>query len=182
MSFATAKAPSSYSWLILPFVNSVRQVFEKMVGIRPTFAQPYLTTENSNGHDICGVVGFSGTVSGSVVVSFTRQAATKLVESFAGERLDFSHPDFCDAIGELSNLIAGSAKSHIAGGTNISLPNVMVGKCQIVGVGSETPYVVIPCSSAHGEFAVEVRIRKTVVPSRHRPRVVYGPAAASGLG
>ena len=161
MPSASATAQNKDTWLVLPFVESVRQVLEKMLRISPTVREPYVTTENSDLHEIRGVISFSGTISGSVTVTFTHQAAAELVEAFAGKRLEITHPHFRDAIGELSNMIAGSAKPHLPGKSDISIPDVLIGKCRLVEGVSDCPYVVIPCSSERGEFAVEVRIKKT---------------------
>jgi len=154
------EAPVAASKLILPFMDAVRQVFKKMAGVDTTVNRPHLKTQASASYDVCGIIGFSGQITGSVVVSFSDSAAEKLIEAFAGMKLDRSHPDFADAVGELANMIAGSAKQHLGATASISVPSVVIGKGYTVANMSNAPCVVIPCGSPYGEFAVEVSIRQ----------------------
>ncbi len=159
MSNATVAVPAMNPKLVVPFMNSVREVFQKMAGVEVTVKRPHLKTENSPTYDVCGIIGFSGEISGSVLVSFSDQAAEKLVESFAGMKIERNSPDFADAVGELANMIAGSAKQHLGAAASISVPNVVIGKGYTVASMSNTPCLVIPCSSAHGDFSVEVCVK-----------------------
>jgi chemotaxis protein CheX len=145
--------------LIAPFVNSVRQVFLKMAGVETTVQKPHLKTHTSATYNVCGIIGFSGQISGSVVISFSDAAADKLVEAFAGSKIERTSPDFADAVGELANMIAGSAKQHLGAVASISVPSVVIG--YTVANMSNTPCIVIPCGSPFGDFAVEVAIKQS---------------------
>ena len=151
--------------LIVPFVNSVRAVFSTMVGVATTVGRPHLKTQPATSYDVSGIIGFSGEVTGSVVVSFQMEAAAKLVNAFAGAEIDPEGPDFADAVGELANMIAGSAKKDLGAAANISVPNVVIGAGHHVARLSGVPCLVIPCTTPVGNFAVEVNI-KTLVPAR----------------
>jgi len=69
------------------------------------------------------------------------------------------HDDFADAIGELANMIAGSAKKDLGHTASISVPNVVIGGGHIIARLSEVPCLVIPCRTPVGNFAVEVNIK-----------------------
>ena len=84
--------------LIVPFVNSVRSVFSTMVKVGTTVERPHLKTAPEPNYDVSGIIGFSGDVVGSVVVSFQASCAMKLVEAFAGMAMEMGSSDFCDAI------------------------------------------------------------------------------------
>jgi chemotaxis protein CheX len=152
-----SSAPSST--FIMPFMNAVRQVFQKMAGVETTVNRPHLKTRASASYDVCGIIGFTGQIVGSVVVSFSDQAAEKLVEAFVGIKLERDSADFADAIGELANMIAGSAKHQMGTLASISVPSVVIGKGYTIANMSNTPCVVIPCGSPYGEFSVEVSIK-----------------------
>ena len=68
-------------------------------------------------------------------------------------------PQFADAVGELANMIAGSAKSKLGFNANISVPSVVMGDHCHIATLSDMPCIVIPCTSALGDFAVEVCIK-----------------------
>lgn len=146
--------------LIMPFINAVKQVFQKMVRVEAVVQAPYLKSQTGSTYEVCGIIGLSGQVTGSVVVSFSDAAAEKLVEAFAGVALHRTSPDFADAIGELANMIAGSAKQHLGGRASISVPSVVIGAGYTVATPSGVPCVVIPCTSPFGKFAVEVCIKR----------------------
>jgi chemotaxis protein CheX len=154
--------------LILPFVNSARRVFSTMVGVEPTLGKPTLKANPSPEYEVSGIIGFSGQLMGSVVVSFQREAAVRLVKAFAGTQFEPGTPDFADAIGELANMIAGGAKKDLGGSANIGLPTVIMGKGHAVTPLSDAPCVVIPCSTPAGDFAIQVSIRqaRTTNPTR----------------
>ena len=161
MSAAVQAPPVINPKLIVPFVNSVRDVFSTMVKVATSVERPHLKEQPSPSYDVSGVIGFSGGIVGSVVVSFQKDAAMKMVEGFAGVPLEFASPDFADAIGELTNMIVGRAKKDMGAIANISIPNVVIGANHIIARLSDVPTLVIPCRTPVGDFAVEVNIRKT---------------------
>jgi chemotaxis protein CheX len=146
--------------LIVPFVNSVRAVFSTMVKVETTVQRPHVKANPALNYDVSSIIGFSGDVAGSVVVSFQKDAAVKLVASFAGMELAFGTPDFADAVGELANMIAGGAKKHLGNAASITVPSVIIGSGHQIARLSDVPCVVIPCTSPVGEFAVEVNIKQ----------------------
>jgi chemotaxis protein CheX len=146
--------------LIVPFVNSVRAVFSTMVGVTTTVGRPMLKVDPSPTHDVSSIIGFSGHVTGSVVVSFQQEAAIKLASAFAGAEILPDSPDFADAIGELANMIAGNAKKDLGGSANISVPNVIIGRGHTVARLSGVPCIVIPCQTPVGDFTVEVNVKQ----------------------
>lgn len=156
---ATAKAEIDPK-LVVPIVNSVRNVLSTMAGVQTTVGRPHFATGNESAeYDYSGIIGFSGKLVGSVVVSFPREVAIKLVAAFAGGSLAPDSSDFADAIGELANMIAGAAKSNMGANANITVPNVITGKGHRVSRPSDVPCLVIPCSTPIGNFAVEVAIK-----------------------
>lgn len=147
------------SKLIMPFVNSTLNVFTTMVNIKPVIGKPHLKEDGRSTFDVSGIIGFSGEIVGSVVVSFQQETAMKLVEALLGSPVDPTSSDFADAVGEMANMIAGSAKKDLGLVANIAVPTVIIGKDHMIGRLSGVPCVVIPCESAFGSFAVEVNIK-----------------------
>ena len=146
--------------LIVPFVNSVRSVFSTMVGMATILERPHVKTQPATTFDVSSIIGFSGDVIGSVVVSFERSAAEKLVEAFAGGPIEFGTADFADAVGELANMIAGGAKKHLGNAATITTPNVVIGAGHSIARLSGVPCIVIPCRTDVGAFAVEISIKQ----------------------
>ena len=151
---------------INPFVASICNVFETMIGMPVTVGKPALKQDQTAYTDVSGVIGFSGDATGSVVLAFSFDTAAKIATAFAGMDITPDHPDFADAMGELANMVAGGAKSKFEGlKVNISLPNVITGSDHSVCASKTTPRIVLPCSTEAGSFFVEIGMvveKKTV--------------------
>jgi chemotaxis protein CheX len=145
--------------LIVPFVNSVREVFKTMVSVDVTVSRPHVKNQPEPSYDVSAIVQFGGDVAGSVVMSFEREAGVKIVEAFAGFVLDPGSEDFADAVGELCNMVAGSAKKNLTHEASIGLPSVIIGMGHHIARLKDVPCVVIPCESDVGLFAVEVSMK-----------------------
>jgi chemotaxis protein CheX len=68
--------------------------------------------------------------------------------------------DFADAIGEIANMVAGSAKKDLGVLANITVPSVVIGPSHTLAGLSGIPCVVIPVTTPVGKFAVEVSIKQ----------------------
>jgi chemotaxis protein CheX len=147
---------------ITPFMVSIQNVFSTMLQLPVTIEEPRLKSGTKATYDVSGIIGMSGDVTGSIVLSFRRQTAERLVALFVGSPIDPSSDDFADAIGELVNMVSGNAKGLFKGkSVSISCPSVIMGENHNVSTSSDMPCVVIPCVTDCGELAIEIAIRET---------------------
>jgi chemotaxis protein CheX len=151
-------ATSHTAQLIAHFVASIRDVLKTMANMTVTVSAPALKSSPATTYDVSGIIGFSGEFVGSMVLSFQQSTAVAIVSSFAGMPIAPDSPDFADAVGELANMIAGSAKTSF-GGTNISVPSIVMGPGHSIARLHDVPCLVIPCHTDAGDFAVEVNIK-----------------------
>lgn len=146
---------------IIPFVKSVQNVFETMLQLPVQIGQPEIKHPGDSGHDVSAIIGMSGDVEGSVVLSFPTATAVRVVSIFTGTELQADHEDFADAVGELVNMVSGGAKAQFTGkDVSISCPSVVVGQSHQVYGRKDVVAICIPCDSDCGEFNVEVSIRQ----------------------
>jgi chemotaxis protein CheX len=148
--------------LIKAFVKSTKNVFSTMAGVDIELGKPTVKNDPTPSYDVSGIIGFSGDIAGSVVVSFCTETAVTLVEAFCGDKLSADSDDFADAIGELCNMIAGNAKKEFGLTANISIPTVIIGHNHTVARLRDVPCITIPCSCSAGNFAVEINIKQLV--------------------
>jgi chemotaxis protein CheX len=146
--------------LIVPFINSVRNVFSKMLNSTATIQRPSVKTVPVPQYDVSAIVGFSGRILGSVVVSFPMATAVKTVAGFAGMEMDPTSADFADAVGELANMIAGGAKKDLGADASITCPSVIIGHGHSIARLRDVPCLAIPCDSGFGSFVIEVSIKE----------------------
>jgi chemotaxis protein CheX len=158
---------------IIPFIKSCTNVFETMLQLPVQIGKPTLKQATDPTFDVSGIIGMSGDVEGSVVLSFPTATAERVVSLFTGTELSHTHEDFADAIGELVNMVSGGAKAQFQGKqVSISCPSVVIGKAHQVYGRKDVVAICIPCSSDCGEFNVEVSIKQGV-----QINVVGGEAA-----
>ncbi|MAY74051.1 MAG: chemotaxis protein CheX [Phycisphaerae bacterium] len=152
---------------IAPFVASIKNVFSTMLQLEVNVGEPKLKSASEPTHDVSGIIAMSGEVEGTITLSFELNAATAIVALFCGDKLDPSSPDYVDAVGELVNMVSGGAKAKFpqGGSVSISCPSVIVGAGHTVQTRSDTPCVLIPCTTDCGELTIEVAIRENTTQS-----------------
>ena len=140
-----------------PFIEAVRSVFKTMLDTEILTSNPFVVERGQPSSDVSAVIGYTGDASGSVALCFSRHCATKIASKFAGAEVTTDHPDFADALGELANMVAGSAKSKMEGlNISISLPRVIAGSNLHSLKSSGIPMLGLPCDSVWGRFCLEV--------------------------
>jgi chemotaxis protein CheX len=145
---------------IKPFIASIRNVFSTMLQLPVTVGEPRIKAGNTATYDVSGIIGMSGDVAGSVVLSFPKQTAERIVALFCGQNLTADSPDFPDAIGELVNMVSGGAKAMFKDRkVSISCPSVVIGPGHQIAKQSEVPCIIIPCATDCGEVVIEVAIQ-----------------------
>jgi len=142
---------------INPFVSAAVEVFSTMLGCELKRGDLSLNQNFQPAHEISGIIGLSGKASGTVVVSVDRDVAISATEIMLGQRPDGINTDVIDAVGEMTNMIAGKAKAglgHLA--MNLALPTVITGHNHTIRFGSSASTICIPYSCRWGELSVEV--------------------------
>ena len=142
-----------------PFVASLQNVFVCMLGTPAQLGKPYLKGTIDQQIDLVAVIALTGDVVGSTVLGFPMETALAVASRFASEEMGLDHPDLPDALGELINMITGSAKANLQGiNATISLPRVIAGKNIKLGGPKAMPFVVLPFKSELGYFYLELSV------------------------
>lgn len=145
---------------IKPFVLAVKRIFETMIMVPFSLGKPELKKGSEVPHEISSIIGLSGSVSGCVVISLSREVAFQLVASLIGEEVNELDEVCTDAIGEIANMVAGNAKTDFPiDDTSISVPSVVVGKHKVT-YPSGIPIITIPCNTDRGEMIIEIALKE----------------------
>ena len=140
-----------------PFIASIKTVFATMLNCRLTRGEPSAKESFQPHHDISGVIGLSGNATGAVVLSLGRDAALAITEALLHERPADINTDVVDAVGELTNMIAGGAKAQFEQfSLSSSLPSIITGKTHCVKFPSNVEPISIPFHCQWGEVVLEV--------------------------
>lgn len=152
----------SADW-VNPFILAVDEVLNEILNVKPKLSKPYVKQSDEPLFDISGIIGLTGEAVGSIAFSLPKKTALNIVSKFIGEEVLGLSADTRDAIGELTNIIAGRVKKifyekkiHI----KISIPNVIVGKEHTISSTKGTSTIVIPFECELGDFAIQVSLKK----------------------
>ncbi len=151
---------------INPFIKSLIRVFQTMLGCEVRRGQPYPKVNDCSEHPISGVIGLSGRAVGTVVLSLSEMLAIRGASTMLGCELSQIDADVCDAIGELTNMVAGAAKAELEEyQLSVSLPNVVTGKDHNVRFPSTVTPLCVPFETAWGPLLLEVGLAEVGKPA-----------------
>ncbi|HWB12806.1 MAG TPA: chemotaxis protein CheX [Pirellulales bacterium] len=151
---------------INPFIEAASTVFK--TALNCDIERRLITFKKTElpGFEISGVIGLSGKVTGAVVLSVSTPLAFKVVETLLGTRVSDINADVVDAVGELTNMIAGGAKTALAHlDMSIGLPSVVTGGSHCITFASRVPPLGILFDTAWGPMTLEVTM-ETGTPGR----------------
>ena len=143
--------------LINPFIGSVGSVLETMVGLNPKRSAVKLAQASPDSESLSALVGISGEMSGVVALRFPPSTAL----SVAGKMLDTKYEEIddhvIDAISELVNMVAGSAKAQFSFDPPLALglPTVVQGSGYKLKYPSKSVWLEVPFTCEAGDFVME---------------------------
>lgn len=162
---------------INPFLNGTLEVLKKMAFVESIAGKPYTKTDSTACGDVSGIIGITGNAVGSLAISFSEQSICAIAGNMLGETYKDICRDIFDTVGELTNMISGVARTHMEREGLIvyaAIPTVVYGKNHIVMHILKSPSIVIPFSTKHGQFFVDVCI-KVSDPAENSVDAVTGP-------
>jgi chemotaxis protein CheX len=122
------------------FVESVRQYFKVLTRQEPQITSAFLATGDLQGHEYNGIVSFSGSYNGHVMVSMPGQLLKELL-LLQGET-DVSQGNLLDAVGEIANTLGGNARKTLGSSLQISVPVRLHGSSGIQARVRKHPYAI----------------------------------------
>ncbi len=150
---------------INPFVSSLRNAFCTMLSCEARRGEIRMKVDRRVQHCVSGVIGLSGKAVGTVVLSFSREVALKAASTMLMADATEVNDDVLDAVGELTNMVAGAAKSQLEElELHVSLPNVITGTSHEVHFPSNVTPISISFETDWGPLSLEVGL----APSREQ--------------
>ena len=149
---------------INPFLNGTISALKTMAFVEPKPGKPYLKKDALARGDVSGIIGLTGSVTGSMALSFSENAILKIVSNMLGEEINEVNGNIMDAVGEITNMVSGVARKELESiGLIVSaaIPTVVAGKDHSIKHVLSGPSVVIPFETEDGPFVVDVCINRT---------------------
>lgn len=146
--------------LIQPFVECTKNVFSMMLNWETELIGIFSNEKFMSRCDCSGLIGVSGALRGTIVVSVDQDVAFAAAEAFLGSKPNAIDEEVVDMVGELTNMIAGAGKDRVGiPGILLGLPTVISGRGHAVWFDHGAHVEILQFSSSHGPFTVEIGVR-----------------------
>ena len=111
--------------------SATKTLFETMIMLDLKHENAFLEDDTQINTDVIGMVSFTGKYHGVIALFCSKQFALKMASNMLMTELTEFNNDVKDAVGEVSNMIAGNVKTKLSaqyGEMNLSIPIVIAGE------------------------------------------------------
>ncbi|MCP4671962.1 MAG: chemotaxis protein CheX [Desulfobacula sp.] len=146
--------------LVNPFVEGTLHILDTTAFVKVKPEPPFLKNDSKAHGDISGIMEISGDLSGSAAISFSEKSILGIVSAMFGEDMTKIDDEITDAVGEISNMVAGHVTTKIA-----EMDKKVKVKFKEVKIGSDTVIehikgakhvLALPFSTTKGKLVIEV--------------------------
>lgn len=146
-----------------PFIETIHEIFNSMLGMNVKVGAPRPELSGIHPPDLIGVIGLSGSAQGMVALRFPDKSALAIIGHMVGAQFAEVDSSIIDGVGELVNIVAGSAKGRFRGhNMSVSLPTVVRGDICRLSNMADAVWVEVPFESALGNFWLIVSLKQSV--------------------
>ncbi len=144
------------------FIKAVQVTLSDMASTQVQFGKPFIEQHLTPRGEVIGILGMVAMpLRGTLSLSFPKNAILKIVENMLSEKYTEIDKNSTDAVGELTNMIYGSAKTTLnESGFNLemAIPTVIHGDFKSI-TNSDGVTLVIPVKlSTNEEFFIGITI------------------------
>jgi chemotaxis protein CheX len=151
--------------IVEELLAATRDVFKTMVFHDVETLPPVADGALRTGANVVGTVAFAGKTSGLVVFYSTLEGAQAITASMLGIDPASVNGELPDAIGELTNMIAGSFRTRMAEARGeawaISVPTVTIGSDFYTKYVSDVQRVICPFKMGNAKLFVELIVTRS---------------------
>lgn len=155
--------------VVNPFIDSAIDVIKTMANATATQKNMYLKRSHTLFGDISGVISLSGDAEGIVAITFQNDLGYYLVANMIGcDPSDLTPEDVHDGIGEIINMITGSAKAVLneqGSSITITIPTVIIGYGHQIAHPRDIPVVVMILEVNNQPFAIQLCMTSEKTPT-----------------
>ena len=146
--------------LVNPFIEGTLHILDTTAFVKVKPETPFLKKDRKALGDISGLLEISGDLSGSAAISFSEKSILGVVSAMFGEDMTQINEEITDAVGEISNMVAGHVTTKIA-----EMDKKVKVKFKEVKIGRETlrehiegvqHVLALPFSTTKGREVIEV--------------------------
>lgn len=146
-----------------PFLNAAIHVLKTMAQVEAKHGKPFLKKGELAIGDITGIISLMGdNLEGSLSVTFPHACICMIVSSMLGEPVESISMDVVDAVGEITNVIAGNGRGELSEkgiSLKAGIPTVVTGYRHSIKHMTSGPVIAVPFTTKAGKFIVEIGLK-----------------------
>ena len=146
--------------IINALLDSLMKVFNTMVGIKAEPGVPVPKNDTVSRGDVSGIMVMKNdNVQGSMAISFTQGAISKIAKNMLDDDLQQIDDAARDLTGEMANMLVGGAKKILSEkgyDFDMSTPDVVAGKDHQIKHKYSGQTVLLPFNAGREEFFLEI--------------------------
>ncbi|WP_186775406.1 chemotaxis protein CheX [Rubripirellula tenax] len=150
--------------MIKAFQESTFDVFKTMLNVEVT-SDDAVPSNQQIFCSVSGTIGLTGSIAGDVIVCLDESLAMHVTGAMLGQAYTEIDDDVIDAVGELTNMIAGSAKGRLEQyDLSLALPTVILGAGHRIGFRQGIMPMKIPFTCEWGTFSIKLGLVEAKTP------------------
>lgn len=99
--------------LVNPFIEGTLHILDTTALVKVKPGSPFLKVNTVHHGDISGLLTVEGDLEATVAISFTEKSILGIVSAMFGEEMTEINEEILDAVGEISNMVAGHVTTKI---------------------------------------------------------------------
>ena len=146
--------------LVNPFIEGTLHILDTTAFVKAKPEVPFLKKDRNAQGDISGCIDITGDLSGTAAISFSEKSILGIVSAMFGEEMTEINDEINDAVGEISNMVAGHVTTKLAEtGKKVSVKfkEIKMGRDAVIGHADDARHVLsIPFRTTKGKVVIEV--------------------------
>jgi chemotaxis protein CheX len=149
--------------LLHAFVDGVIKTLATIANTETKVGKPFIEPQFSDRGEIAGMVGMvAPPLKGTLLISFSKDSIFQIIENMLGEKHSELTDEVSDAVGELTNMIYGTAKTalnQMGYNFEMAIPSVIRGEF-VVTKANKGATLVIPFElKNNAQFFVKITVQ-----------------------
>ncbi len=146
--------------LVNPFIEGTLHILDTTAFVKVAPKPPFLKKDRISMGDISGLLEISGDLNGSAAITFSEESILGVVSAMFGEEMTEINEEINDAVGEISNMVAGHVTTKIAETgkqVKVKFTELRFGQDAVIEhVDGAKHVLVFPFKTTKGKLIVEV--------------------------
>ena len=146
--------------LVNPFIEGTLHILDTIAFVKVKPDEPFLKKNRKSLGDISGILEISGDVEGSAAITFSKESILGIVSAMFGEELTEINDDIDDAVGEISNMVAGNVTTKFAEmdkQAKVKFKEIRHGEGSVIEhLDGARHVLVLPFKTTKGKLIVEI--------------------------